>query len=44
MRITSNPDSLAALAEEHDIFAMFAVEPMGNTCNCTQNEEFLTTS
>lgn len=40
MRVTSDPDGLAALAEEHHVFAMFAVEPMGNTCNYT-HEEFI---
>lgn len=42
MRVASNPDSLAALTEEHHVFAMFTMEPMGNACNYTQNEAFLT--
>lgn len=38
VRVTSHPDGLAALAEEHHVFTVFTVEPMGNTCNYTQHK------
>lgn len=33
--VTSDSDGLAALAEQHHVLTVFAVEPVGNACGYT---------
>lgn len=44
VRVAPHPAGLAAIAQQHHVFAVFAVEPMGDARNYKQKKaEFLTT-
>lgn len=38
--VAPNPAGLAAITQQHHVFAVFTVEPMGNTCNYKQKKAF----
>lgn len=42
--VAPNPAGLAAITQQHHVFAVFTVEPMGNTCNYKQKKKLLTTA
>lgn len=37
--VTSHPDGLAALAQQHHVLTVFTVEPVGNACNYRQKQK-----